>query len=368
MSSVPYQSQSARKLSSSLNFFTIVFCGIAQYLFINFFYASIDLSMARDLQSYQDIIDAVKDDPLSFSIFSLESILHRTLQLGEYFSSIIFQITGKFGVSAIKLHVATIIALTITCIYLQLNRITNASLVLIINLACPIIFSNLLLGNTRQLWGCILILLFYGRTPLFLYFKKINRSWFEMIFRIALFLLILLGVHIGSALIFIIVLTIDYLSSIYIKHGFLNLHLYLWGGINFFIFSVVILIVFAIANHFGEGYLQPKVDFYLYGIDLHSYPYLTSGIFYLMLIPLSVDAFIFLKKNLSIKYLQFLMMCIWFLISASFLLPFSYALHRIITSLLFFAFVMRLRNGGLKNEYIYTFIRLIATCYYVVVR
>lgn len=369
MSSVSLPIQPISQRRSSLNLFAILLLGIAQYYWINYFYASVSSNIARDLESYQGSIDGLGGEPFEWSLFSPEVILHRTFVYGEYFSSIIFQITGALGGSAIELHAATITMLTLICIYLQLNHRTSASFAVLMTLACPFLFSNLLLGNTRQLWGCILIFLFYGHTPLFEYFRNGSLSRLALTLRIALFLLLILGSHIGSIFVFVTVLVIDYLGSIYIKHGRPRLGTVVKHGGKFFLLATFILIGYGVLGQPDELWrIQSKLDFYSSEAGLHSYPYLTGGFFYLVILPLSVDVFHYLKRRPSSTPLRFPMMCIWFLIFMSFLLPISHALDRILTSLVLFCYVMRLTAGSLKNEYIYIFIRLSAAVYYIILR
>ncbi len=369
MSSVSLPLGSVTPQRSSLNFFAILLFGIAQYYLINFFFASISSDIARDMQSYQASIDGLGGEPFEWDLFSPEVILHRTFVYGEYLASIIFQITGALGGSAIELHAATITTLTLTCIFLQLNRRANASLAALMTLTCPFLFANLLLGNTRQLWGCILILFFYWRTPLFEYFNSCHLSRLALFLRITLFSLIILGAHIGSIFIFGIILFIDYFNAVYTKYGVPQLGTLVKYGGKFFLFATVILIGYGILGQADELWrIQSKLDFYSSEKDLHSYPYLTGGFFYLVILPLSVDVFHYLKKKPSITPLRIPIMSIWLLIFMTFLLPISHALDRILTSLVLLGYVRRLTAGSLKNEYIYTFIRLSAAVYYIIVR
>jgi hypothetical protein len=358
--------QSAMPRRSSIGFFAALLLSLAQYYFIKFFYASISSDFFRDLQSYQTRIDDLSGESFKWDLFSPEVILHRTFVYDEFFYSIIFQITGALGGTAIELHAATITTLTLTCIFLQLNRRTNACFVLIITLACPFLFANLLLGNTRQLCACILILLFYGRIPLFEFFKNCGLSRLALFTRIALFSLVILGTHIGSIVIFATILVIDYFAALHIKYGEQPLGALVKGGGKLILFAAIIYIGHEALNQVDELWrIQSKLDFYSSEKGLDSYPYLTGGFFYLIILPLSVDIFHSLKRKPSIKTLRFPMMSIWFLIFLSFLLPISHALDRVLTSLLLLIYVRRLAVGSLKNEYIYVFIRLLAAAYYV---
>lgn len=366
MNSVSPPIQSAMPRRSSLSFFAVLLLSFAQYYFIKFFYASISSDNFRDLQSYQARVNDLSGVSFEWDLFSPQVILDRTFVYDEYFSSIIFQITGALGGTAIELHAATITTLTLTCIFLQLNRRTNACIVIIITLACPFLFANLLLGNTRQLWGCILILLFYGRIPLFEFFKNCRLSWFASFTRIALFSLVILGTHIGSIVIFAIILVIDYFAALYIKYGVPPLSALVKSCGKLTLFAATIYIGYEALNQVDALWrIQSKIDFYSSEKGLDSYPYLAGGFFYLMILPLSVDIFHSLKRKPSIKTLRFPMMSIWFLIFLSSLLPISHALDRVVTSLALLTYVRRLAIGSLKNEYIYVFIRLLAAAYFI---
>jgi hypothetical protein len=222
------------------------------------------------------------------------------------------------------------------------------------------------MGNTRQLWGCILILLFYGRIPLFEFFKNCGLSRLALIIRIALFSLVILGTHIGSIVIFVTILVIDYFGALYIKYGVPPLGALVKSGGKLIFFAAIIYVGYEALNQEDELWrIQSKLDFYSSEKSLDSYPYLTGGFFYLMILPLSVDIFHSLKRKQSIKTLRFPMVSIWFLIFLSFLLPISHALDRVLTSLVLLTYVKRLAVGSLKNEYIYVFIRLLAAVYYI---
>jgi len=369
VSSAPLSLRSVSPRRSSLPLLAILLLGTAQYYWINFFYGSISSNIARDLESFQGSIDGLGGEPFGWDLFSLESIAHRTFVYGEYLASIIFQITGALGGTAVELHAATITTLTITCIYLQSNRKLNSSLVILLTLACPFLFANLLLGNTRQLWGCILILLFYGRTPIFEYFSKNSLSWIGLSIRIAAFSLLILGTHIGSILIFATILIIDYLGTVYIKQQTLQLGALIKHAGKPFLLAAIVLIAYVMQWQADELWrIQSKFEFYTSEKDLHSYPYLTGGFFYLVILPISVDIFRYIKGNLSNRPLRFLVICIWGLIFMSLLLPISHALDRVLTTLVLLVYVKRVEAGSLKNEYIYTSIRLLAAVYYIISR
>jgi hypothetical protein len=369
VNSVPLSLQPVSPRGSSIPFLVILLLGTAQYYWIKFFYGSISSNIARDLESYQGSIDGLGGETFEWDLFSLESITHRTSVYGEYLASIVFQITGALGGTAVELHAATITTLTFTCIYLQSNRKINSSLVILLTLACPFLFANLLLGNTRQLWGCILIILFYGRTPIFEYFSKNNLSWIGLSARIAIFSILILGVHIGSILIFSIILIMDCIFAVFriqktLRQGALIKH----AGKPFLLAAIVV------SSYVMQGQadellgIRSKFEFYSSEKDLHSYPYLTGGFFYLVIIPISIDIFCYIKGNLSNRPLRFAAICIWGLIFMSWLLPISHALDRVLTSLVLFVYVKRVGVGSLKNEYIYTSIRLLSAVYYIIFR
>lgn len=349
--------------------FVVLLMGLAQYLWLGYFYDSIAENISRDMESYRGSIEGLADEPFTWDLISAETIAHRTSVYGEYLASIIFQVTGALGGTPVELHTATITILTLTGIFFQLNRKPTASLALLLTLACPFLFSNLLLGNTRQLWACIWILLFYGRTPLFEFFAKNGVSRPTIYLRAAFFFLLILGTHMGSLLIFANVLVIDYLAATFAKDDRSK-----FASIRENVVGLAFAAAVGIAGYafLGDGEalsgLQSKVDFYTSERGLHTYPYLTGGFFYLVILPLFLDVFNFLKRDLSTKAFRFSMSCIGVLLLIAIVLPFSHALDRVLTSLFLLAYVRRLSVGDMHIESIMVPARLGVAVYYILTR
>lgn len=342
---------------------------LAQYAWLNFFYGSVSPSVSRDLESYQSSINGLANEPFDWDLLSTETIARRTLVYGEYLASIVFQITGALGGTAVELHTATITTLTLAAIFLQLNRRPVSSSVALLTLACPFMFSNLLLGNTRQLWGCIWTLIFYWRTPLFGYFSKAGVARHAIFTRAAFFFILILGTHVGSLLIFVGVLLIDYLTATFAQEGGSGLAKFQQhaGGL-----ALAFLIAVAAYGLLGDTEalwrLQTKFDFYTSERGLHSYPYLTGGFFYLIILPLSLDVFYFMKDDPLARDLRFSMACIWILLAMTFVLPISHALDRVLTTLFLLAYIRRLPVGGMQMESLMVPARLGAAVFYILTR
>jgi hypothetical protein len=165
------------------------------------------------------------------------------------------------------------------------------------------------------------------------------------------------------------ILVIDYFLAIYTKYGVPRLCILVKFFGRFILFAVVLFIGYKLLSQINWlSLIQSKFDFYWGEKELDSYPYLSGGFFYLVILPLSVDVFLYLRRKSSINPLCFVLLMVWFLICLTFMLPISHGLDRIITALLLLGYIKRLKMEGLRYEYIYTFIRLLALLYYIIVR
>ena len=345
----------------------VLFLGLMQLLWIALFYHSIGgvgESIARDLSSYQGSIDGLANTQFTWDLLTFETIAHRTFVYGEYLASIIFQITGALGGTAVGLHTATLTALTLMAVFLQLRRRAIPTFALLVTLACPFLFANLLLGNTRQLWGCIWILIFYAHTPIFEYFSK-SKMQIRSYLRISLFFILIIITHLGSLVVFIALLTIDYISSKSTLETKNTVTIWKQAGGIFLVALVGTIVFYILGGAESLWRLQTKFDFYSSSKNLQSYPYLTGGFFYLVILPLSLDVFYSLKKQPSAKILRFAMLCICGLLLISFILPNSHALDRVLTSLFLLAYIRRLAVGPMQIELLTIPARLFIALFYM---
>lgn len=352
-----------------ISLFSISFITLVSFFWLKNFYTLIKHENIKDMLAYQHSIDKLGNAIFSWDLLSPEVILNRTYNYGEYLASIIFQVTGLLGLSAITLHIITLLLLAVVYIYTQLKYKLKESLYILILVSCPILFSNLLLGNTRQIWGCIIIILFYGNIPLFEFFYKNNRIiFFKLLFRVGIFCGLLVVTHIGSVIIFIVILLIDYWNNRLLNRNSLIDKKVVLDKTSLYIFLALLLILIALSQ-FDE--VQKKIYFYLNESGLDSYPYYIGGFFYLIILPLSLE--IWANRNKNSESLRLIWKIIISIIICSIIIStlfsqISHVLDRIITSLVLLFYFKKISTGSLQNELFYSQLRILACLYYLITR
>ena len=114
--------------------------------------------------------------------------------------------------------------------------------------------------------------------------------------------------------------------------------------------------------------MTDKIEFYTSQKGLDSYSYLEGSFTYLIIIPLVVDGFLLMKKSIyteRFKVPLYLTLC---LLLMSLMIPVSYGIDRVITSLFFLLYLVRISIGNLWFEYRIVPLRFAALILYLVTR
>ena len=347
------------------HYFLIVIMGLLQYKFLLVFFELVDPKYFTDLGAYQSLIDGMSGDGLQLDMFSFASIQQRTLDYHEYIASLVFEVAAFCKISSIELHSLSIATISVATSILQLKLDPKKSLALLLTLSCPFIFSNLFLGNTRQIWGCALILFFYWKTPLFHFFQRKPFKFNYGFFRLATFSLLILMTHVGSAAVFVIVLIFDYIVAKFKRHRTIDLSANKIVLIGIFILFGSISI-YLIINSVIYQVFEIKASYYLEE-SLPPYPYLTGIFTYLVIGPLIVDCLFLMRKSLAIEEVRRILLLTLLVLCISWLLPsLSHTIDRVLTALFFLVYVKRFSIGLLGLEFkVFIPARFIALVFYL---
>jgi len=310
------------------------------------FYFNVDTIKYDDIAVYQSTMDNFQNGSENLSLSLINNIY-------EPASNFIFYVFSLIGISALQLHILVLITIYNLCIHYQFKNCITLY-IFTATIVTPFLFGGLLLGQTRQLFGLALILLFYKNIPPFSFFSKSNINYLSLS-RVIFFALSLYLTHLGSFFIFFIVLIFDLVNFIQNRNNNIDLKFHY----ILFLISAFIFFYCAIPSTLALS----KFNFYYYNKNLPHINYLTSSMSILIMLPMLFDSLlsrIFLKKIL----ITFLLIIT--LIFLGKITNLGFIIDRALPSLVFLLYVDRLRIGHFVAEKIFVYLRILSLFAYLI--